>query len=104
MLLKKKKKKMALTKNKKISFLKNFYIPEVKNIIFTDTIIKKNKWIYLSSFTNNISNIKMSINLFYKFTNVKPKNFKWHSIVREKKEFIPSFTKKIFLKISKVYI
>ena len=102
--LKKKGKKIALKRNKNVSFLKNFYLPEIQNSIFKDAKIKKNRWIYLSSFTNNISNIKMSINLFYKFTNVKPKNFKWHSIGREKSDFIPSFTKKIFLKISKICI
>jgi len=76
----------------------------MQNIIFSDTNIKKNRWIYLCSFTNNISNVKMNINLFYKFTNIKPKNFKWYSIDREKKEFIPSFTKKILFKVSKIYI
>ena len=65
--------------------------------------LKKNGWNYLSNSKNNISNIKMNIKLFYKFTNNIPKNFSWHSIDRLENEFIPSFTKKIFKKISKVY-
>ena len=46
----------------------------------------------------------MSINLFYKFTKDKPQNFKWYYIDRPENEFIPSFTKKIFKKIEKVYV
>ena len=61
-------------------------------------------WNYLCNYKNNISNIKMNINLFYKFTKVKPKNFTWYSFDRSIDEFIPSFTKKIFKKIEKLYI
>ena len=60
-------------------------------------------WIYLCNYKNNISNIKMDINLFYKFTDQKPKEFKWHSMNRPTNEFIPSFTKKIFKKVSILY-
>ena len=45
----------------------------------------------------------MSINLFYKFIKNKPETFTWHSIDRPSSEFMPSFTKKIFKKIAKVY-
>ena len=45
----------------------------------------------------------MNINLFYKFTKQKPLKFQWYYIDRVEKEFIPSFTKKIFKKILKVY-
>ena len=45
----------------------------------------------------------MDINLFYKFAKEKPKKFTWHPIDRATSEFIPSFTKKIFKKITKVY-
>ena len=101
--LKKQKKQIALTKNKNLSFLSNFKIPETQ-IVKSNMNKKKSKWIYLCNYKNNISNIKMDINLFYKFTKDKPQNFKWYSIDQPKNEFMPSFTKKIFKKIAKVYI
>ncbi len=99
--LKKKKREIALTKNKNLSFLRNFNIPETK--IVTANNKKKNGWIYFCNYKNNISNIKMNINLFYKFIKNKPKNYKWYPINKRSNEFIPSFTKKIFKKIAKVY-
>ena len=99
--LKKKKKRIALTKNKDLSFLSNFYIPETKKSNFDRG---KNGWIYLCKYKNNISNIKMNISLFYKFTKKKPKNFKWHYIGRKDSELIPTFTKKIIKKLDKIYI
>ena len=99
--LKKKKKEIALIKNKNFGFLSNFNIPEIK--IVTASHIKNNGWIYLCNYKNNISNIKMNINLFYKFIKNKPKKFTWYFIDRPNSEFIPSFTKKIFKKIVKVY-
>ena len=99
--LKKKKKEIALTKNKNFSFLNNFYIPEIK---LATTKNKKNSgWIYLCNYKNNISNIKMDINLFYKFIKNKPKKFTWYFIDKPNSEFIPSFTKNIFKKISSLY-
>ena len=99
--LKKKKKEIALTKNKNFGFLSNFNIPETK-------VVKSNNkqndgWIYLCNYKNNISNIKMNINLFYKFIKNKPEKYTWYSIDRPNSEFIPSFTKKIFKKIDKIY-
>ncbi len=99
--LKKKKKKIALTKNKNLSFLRNFNIPETQ--IVTSNNKKNNGWIYLCNYKNNISNIKMNVNLFYKFIKNKPKNYTWYSIDRPNVEFVPSFTKKIFKKVAKVY-
>ena len=99
--LKKKKKEIALTKNKNLSFLRNFNIPETK--IVTSNNKKNNGWIYLCNYKNNISNVKMNISLFYKFIKNKPKNYTWHPINRRSNEFIPSFTKRIFKKIAKVY-
>ena len=101
--LKRQTKQIALTKNKSLSFLSNFNIPETQ-IVKKKISKNKKKWIYLCNYKNNISNIKMSINLFYKFTKDKPKNFKWYYIDRPENEFIPSFTKKIFKKITKVYV
>jgi len=98
--LKKKKKEIALTKNKNLSFLRNFHIPETKIATSNN---KNNGWIYLCNYKNNISNIKMNVNLFYKFIKNKPKNYTWYSIDRPNVEFVPSFTKKIFKKVAKVY-
>jgi len=101
--LKKKKKQIALAKNKNLTFLRNFNIPKT---VLTDFTLnkKKSSWIYLCNYKNNISNIKMNINLFYKFTQNKPKNYKWYSIKKIENIFLPSFTKKIIKKINKVYI
>ena len=99
--LKKQKKEIALTKNKNFGFLSNFNIPETK--VVTTRNKKNNGWTYLCNYKNNISNIKMDINLFYKFIKNKPEKFTWYSIDRPNSEFIPSFTKKIFKKIAKVY-
>ena len=99
--LKKQKKEIALTKNKNLSFLRNFNIPETK--IYTLNNKKNRGWTYLCNYKNNISNITMNINLFYKFIKKKPKKYTWYSIDEPNIEFIPSFTKKIFKKISTVY-
>ena len=68
--LKKQKKEIALTKNKNFGFLSNFNIPEAEVAISSNK--KNNGWIYLCNYKNNISNIKMNINLFYKFIKNKP--------------------------------
>ena len=99
--LKKQKKEIALTKNKNFGFLSNFNIPETK--VVTTRNKKNNGWTYLCNYKNNISNIKMDINLFYKFIKNKPEKFTWYFIDRPNSEFIPSFTKNIFKKIAKVY-
>ena len=99
--LKKQKKEIALIKNKNFGFLSNFNIPEIKMV--TTRNKKNNGWIYLCNYKNSISNIKMDINLFYKFIKNKPKKFTWYFIDQPNSEFIPSFTKKIFKKIVKVY-
>ena len=86
---------------KNIKYCRNFNIPETKIVIPNN---KQNYgWTYLCNYKNNISNIKMDINLFYKFIKNKPEKYTWYSIDRSNSEFIPSFTKKIFKKIDKVY-
>jgi len=99
--LKKKKKEIALTKNKNLGFLNNFNTPET--VAATSNNKKNDRWIYLCNYKNDISNISMNINLFYKFIKNKPKKYRWYSIDRQSNEFIPSFTKKIFNKVAKVY-
>ena len=78
--LKRKKKEIALTRNKNLSFLSNFKIPETK--LATSNNKKNNGWTYLCNYKNNISNIKMDINLFYKFIKNKPEKFTWYFIDR----------------------
>ena len=101
--LKKRKKQIALTKNKSLSFLNNFNMPKTE-IVSSLKNKEKKGWVYLCNYKNSISNIKMDINLFYKFTKEKPQNFKWYSIEHPLNEFIPSFTKNIFKKINKAYL
>jgi len=99
--LKRQRKEIALTRNKNLSFLSNFKIPETK--LATSNNKKNNGWTYLCNYKNNISNIKMDISLFYKFIKNKPEKYMWYPIDRRSNEFIPSFTKKIFQKVAKVY-
>ena len=99
--LKRQRKEIALTRNKNLSFLSNFKIPETK--LATSNNKKNNGWTYLCNYKNNISNIKMDINLFYKFIKNKPEKYMWYPIDRRSNEFIPSFTKKVFKKVAKVY-
>ena len=97
------KKEIALTKNKNLGFLNNFKIPKIK-VAISNKNLKEKEWNYLCNYKNNISNIKMDIDLFYKFTKKKPKNFIWHSINKQSNEFIPSFTRNIFKKVKKLYL
>ena len=90
---------IALTKKNKISFLKNFNLPEIKE---TKKISKNKSWKFLNNYKNSISNLKLNINLYYKFSNKKPSNYNWY-FLKNNKEFIPSFTKKIFQKVSTLY-
>ncbi len=91
-----KKKQIALTKNNQISFLKNFNIPMIK-----ETIKNPNKqhWKFLMSYKNHISNLKLNINLYYKFSNKIPQNFNWYYLKKDNTEFVPTFTKKIFRQV-----
>ena len=101
--LNKKNKKIALVQNKNLSFLTDFKMPEVQKVISNHNL-KIKGWKYLCNYKNNISNIKMNINLFYKFTINKPKRSTWYSIDRPNVTFIPSFTKIIFNKVKKLYV
>ncbi len=94
-----KRRQIALTKNNQISFLKNFNLPRVKE---TDIYSKKQNWKFLKKYKNSISNLRLNINLYYKFSNKIPRMYKWYSL-KENKEFIPSFTKKIFRQVSSLF-
>ncbi len=94
-----KNKQIALTKNNQISFLKNFNLPEIKE---TKNFSKIHNWKFLKNYKNSISNLKLNINLYYKFSNKIPSNYDWYSLGKNK-EFIPSFTKKIFKQVSTLF-
>jgi len=94
-----KSKRIALTKDNKISFLKNFNLPSIKKM---KNIKRNKKWKFLKNYKNSISNQKLNINLYYKFSNKIPLSHKWYSL-NNNREFIPSFTKKIFRQVSVLF-
>jgi len=95
--LKKNKRQIALTKNNDLSFLKKFNLPKIKKRS------KKNKnWKFLCNYKNSISNKKLNINLYYKFSSKIPSEYNWYSL-NKNNEFIPTFTKKIFKQILHLY-
>ena len=97
--LDKEKKKIALTKKNNLGFLEKLCLPDIEEAIFN----KKNKgWKFLRKYNNFISNKKLKINLYYKFTKKIPLNFEWYSL-KKNKEFIPTFTKKIFKQVLILY-
>ena len=91
--------KIALTKKNNLGFLKSFNLPQIEN-----TNNKKNlkNWKLLSKYKNSISNKKLNINLYYKFSKNIPADYTWYS-VKKNKEFMPSFTKKIFKQVSVLF-
>jgi len=91
-----KKKQIALTKKNNLGFLNEFNLPQFKE---TNPEAIKTNWKFLSNYKNSISNIKLNINLYYKFSKKIPSNFNWYSIEKNK-EFIPILTKKIFKELS----
>ena len=95
--LKKNKKQIALTKNNDLGFLKKFNLPKIK-----ETSKKNKNWKFLCNYKNYISNKKLNINLYYKFSSKIPFEYNWYSL-NKNNEFIPSFTKKIFKQISHLY-
>ena len=94
-----KKRQIALTKNSHVSFLKNFNLPEIRE---ADNLAKKQSWKFLKNYKNSISNLKLNINLYYKFSNKIPSMYKWYSL-KDNKEFFPSFTQKIFRQVSSLF-
>ena len=97
--LNKKKKQIALSKKNNLGFLKEFNLPLVEEM----SLKKINKtWKLLCNYNNFISNKKLKINLYYKFSNKIPLDFRWHPL-QNNKEIIPVFTKKIFKHISILY-
>ena len=95
--LKKNKRQIALTKNNDLGFLKKFNLPKIKA-----TSKKKKNWKFLCNYKNSISNKKLDLNLYYKFSSKIPSKYNWYSL-KENKEFIPTFTKNIFKQITHLY-
>ena len=94
-----KKKQIALTKKNEISFLKNFNLPLIKKM---KKNVENEDWRFLKNYKNSISNLSLNINLYYKFSNKIPKSYNWYSL-NNNKEFIPSFTKRIFNQVSSLF-
>ena len=93
------RKQIALTKKPQVGFLKDFNLPMIKKMKDNS---EYNSWNFFNSYKDSISNIKLNINLYYKFTKKIPKSYLWYSL-KNNKEFIPSFTKKIFKRILSLY-
>ena len=94
-----KKKLIALTKENELKFLKNFNLPLIKEM--KNNSVNKD-WKFLKNYKNSISNLSLNINLYYKFSNKIPKSYNWYSLDNNK-EFIPSFTKRIFNQVSTLF-
>ena len=95
--LRKNKKQIALTKNNDLGFLKKFNLPKIKA-----ASNKSKNWKFLCNYKNSISNKKLNLNLYYKFSSRIPSKYNWYSL-KKNKEFIPSFTKNIFKQITHLY-
>jgi len=91
-----KKKQIALTKKNNLGFLNQFSLPEIRE---AKDNVRTRDWKFLKKYKNSISNKKLNINLYYKFSNKIPPSFIWHSMDKNK-EFIPTFTKNIFRQVS----
>ncbi|MBD1172446.1 A/G-specific adenine glycosylase [Pelagibacterales bacterium SAG-MED05] len=94
-----KKKQIALTKKNNLGFLNQFSLPEIRE---AKNNVRTSDWKFLKKYKNSISNKKLNINLYYKFSNKIPSSFIWHSMDKNK-EFIPTFTKKIFRQVSTLF-
>ena len=91
--IKKNTQQIALTKNNNFGFLNKFNLPQIK-----ERSKKKKNWKFLCNYKNTISNKKLNINLYYKFSSKLPSQHNWFYLDKNK-EFIPSFTKKIFKQV-----
>ncbi len=94
-----KKRQIALTTKNNLGFLNQLCLPEIRES-------KKNTttkdWKLLKKYKNSISNKKLNINLYYKFSNKIPSSFIWYSMDKNK-ALIPTFTKKIFRQVSTLF-
>ena len=95
--LKKNTKQIALTKSNKLSFLKKFNLPKIQ-----ETSKRNKNWKFLCNYKNSISNKKLNINLYYKFSTKIPSKYNWY-FLNKNNDFIPTFTKKIIKQVSHLY-
>ena len=95
--LKKRKKQIALTKNNDLGFLNKFNLPKIR-----ETSVRNKNWKFLCNYKNSISNKKLNINLYYKFSSKIPTEYSWYSLDGNN-EFIPTFAKKIFKQLLHLY-
>ena len=91
-----KKRQIALTTKNNLGFLNQLSLPEIRE---SKKNIRTKDWKFLKRYRNSISNKKLNINLYYKFSNKIPPSFIWHSMDKNK-AMIPTFTKKIFRQVS----
>ena len=94
-----KKGEIALTKKNNLGFLKEFNLPKIETIKSNKNF---KKWKLLTRYKNYISNKKLNINLYYKFSQNIPGNYSWYSI-KNNNEFMPTFTKKILKQVSVLF-
>tara|TARA_A100001015_G_scaffold62345_1_gene68712 strand:- start:30 stop:473 length:444 start_codon:yes stop_codon:yes gene_type:complete len=94
-----KKRQIALTKKNNLGFLNSFSLPEIRE---SKNNMRIKDWKFLTKYKKSISNKKLNINLYYKFSKKIPSSFIWHSMDNNK-EFIPTFTKKIFRQMSTLF-
>ncbi len=94
-----KKKQIGLTKKNDLGFLRDYNLPIIKEKLNKN---KLKSWNFLCNYKNSISNKRLNINLYYRFSNKIPKDLNWYSL-HNNKEFIPTFTKKIFKQVENLY-
>ena len=94
-----KKRQIALTTKNNLGFLNQLSLPEIRE---SKKNTRTKDWKFLKKYRNSISNKKLNINLYYKFSNKIPSSFIWHSMDKNK-ALIPTFTKKIFRQVSTVF-
>ena len=94
-----KKRQIALTTKNNLGFLNQLSLPEIRE---SKRNTRTKDWKFLKKYRNSISNKKLNINLYYKFSNKIPSSFIWHSMDKNK-ALIPTFTKKIFRQVSTVF-
>ena len=94
-----KKKQIGLTNKNNLGFLKEYNLPIIKEKLNRH---KLKNWNFLCNYKNSISNKQLNIDLYYKFSNKIPKDLNWYSLYNNK-EFIPTFTKKIFRQVENLY-
>ena len=90
----KKDDQLLLVKNEKFNFLKNLLIFPMKEITYSDSLLKSSKKLNVK-----MSNMNMNISVDFLNTKNKPKNGLWIKKTKLENFTIPTFTKKIFASV-----